>query len=467
MIRKIHLVLLAFTFIAVSCSDDDDNGQQAVVEGGAISGGPFTFTVDGIPDMVSGITLDGTQEGSEASWVVTDDASDPSILGLPPDLAALEGVDFDSAGGGNCLIWYLRHDGSLEGAAPGNTVSQLTGNFDLSNSILVTRITAGTIAGGPFTFIVDGNPDMVSGITLDGSSFGSASSWVVTDNAADPVILGLPPTLSALEGVDFDGAGGGECLIWYLRHDGSLGGAAVNNTVSQLTGNFSLSNSLTVTRLDAGSIAGGPFVFSVDGAADMVSGITLDGSQFGSSSSWVVTDNAADPVILGLPPTLGDLEGVNFDGAGGGECLIWYLRHDGTLDGAMVNNTVSQLSGNYDLSNALTVTRLDAGSISGGPFNFTVDGIPDMVSGITLDGNQFGSNSSWVITDNAADPQILGLPGDMAALEGVDFDGAGVGTCLIWYLRHDGSLSGAMMGNNVSDLSGNFDLSNAITVNRN
>ena len=248
MIRKIHLVLLAFTFMAISCSDDDDNGQQTVVEGGAISGGPFTFIVDGIPDMVSGITLDGTQEGSASSWVVTDNAADPVILGLPPTLSALEGVDFDAAGGGECLIWYLRHNGGLGGAVVNNTVSQLTGNFSLSNSLTVTRLDAGSIVGGPFNFTVDGIPDVVSGITLDGNQFGSNSSWVITDNAADPQILGLPDDMVALEGVDFDGAGVGTCLIWYLRHDGSLSGASMGNNVSDLSGNFDLSNLIIVNR---------------------------------------------------------------------------------------------------------------------------------------------------------------------------------------------------------------------------
>lgn len=356
MIKKFFLGVLASGFMATSCSDDD----TIAINAGTITGGPFTFAVDGTPDMVSGISLDGNQLGSESSWVVTDDSADPSILGLPPTLAALEGVNFDGAGGGNCLIWYLRHDGSLSGAIIGNNVSQLSGNFDLSNSISVTRLNGGTITGGPFAFAVDGNPDMVSGITLSGTPFGCESSWVVTDNSMDPVILGLPPTLAALEGVNFDGAGGGECLIWYLSHDGSLGGAMVNNTVSQLTGNFSLSNSISVTRLDAGMISGGPFNFTVDGMPDMVSGISLDGNQFGSEFTWVVTDDAANPTILGLPPTLSALEGLNFDGAGVGTCLIWYIRHDGSLNASDIvpmSSTVADLTGNFDLSNSITVNR--------------------------------------------------------------------------------------------------------------
>ena len=41
----------------------------------------------------------------------------------------------------------------------------------------------------------------------------------------------------------------------------------------------------------------------------------------------------------------------------------------------------------------------DAGTITGGPFNFFVDGTPDMVSGIATDPDAVGTNRSFVITD--------------------------------------------------------------------
>ena len=69
-----------------------------------------------------------------------------------------------------------------------------------------------------------------------------------------------------------------------------------------------------------------------------------------------------------------------------------------------------------------------------------------------------------VLFDRDAEGNILGLPPTIEALEGVDFDGAGVGTCLIWYLRFEDGLVGAEMGANANDLQGNFDLSNSITV---
>jgi len=209
MIKKAMFALLAMSIIVTSCSDDDDNGNGTTTpNAGVLSGGPFTFVVDGTPDFVSGVTTDADAVGTNRTFVITDDAL--NILGLPPTLEALEGVDFDGAGVGTCLIWYLRYEDDLEGAEMGMNAGDLTGTFDLSNSITVNRVdapNAGTLSGDDFIFCVDGEVDNVSGITTDPNAVGTNRTFVITDDALN--ILGLPPTLEALEGVDFDG--GDEC----------------------------------------------------------------------------------------------------------------------------------------------------------------------------------------------------------------------------------------------------------------
>ncbi len=214
---------------------------------------------------------------------------------------------------------------------------------------------AGVLAGGPFTFCIDGQADNVNGITTDANAVGSNSTFVITDDAGN--ILGLPPTLNDLQGVDFDGAGGGTCLILYLRFEDGLQGAEVGMNANNLQGTFDLSNSIEVVRNapNGGQILGGPFTFTVDGTADMVAGISLDGNQSGTNSTWVITDDAGN--ILGLPPTLADVEGVNFDDAGPGVCLIWYLRFEDGLQGAEVGMNANNLSGCFNLSNSIMVTR--------------------------------------------------------------------------------------------------------------
>ena len=353
--KKLIFGVLALSLVFASCSNDDDT-VAVTVNAGTLSGGPFTFFVDGTPDFVSGIATDPNASGTNRTFVITD--ADGNILGLPPDNAALEGVDFEGAGVGTCLIWYLRFEDGLLGAAVGENANDLQGTFDLSNSITVTRNAgpnAGTLSGGPFTFCVDGEVDNVSGITTDPTAVGTNRSFIVTD--ADGTILGLPPTIEALEGVDFDGAGPGVCLIWYLRYEDGIVGLEPGADANALEGIFSLSNAIEVTRNEpnGGEITGGPFTFTVDGTPDMVSGIMLDGTQTGTNSTWVITDDAGN--ILGLPPTMEALEGVDFDGAGVGVCLIWYLRYEDDTTGLEAGENVDDMSGCFSFSNAITVTR--------------------------------------------------------------------------------------------------------------
>ena len=242
--------LILVLFFA-SCSDDDDGSESnpVVAVAADISGGPFVICVDGNPQTVSGISLGSGSVGSGRSWVITDDQG--TILGLPPTLDDVENVDFDAAGPGTCFIWYLRYEGEISGLEAGMNADNLQGNFDLSNSIEVSRneVNAGVLSGGPFEFTVDGTPDFVSGITLDNSSSaGSNSSWVITDDLGN--ILGLPPTLDAVEGVDFDAAGPGVCFIWYIRYEDGLQGLEAGMNVDELEGCYCLTEGIQVTRND-------------------------------------------------------------------------------------------------------------------------------------------------------------------------------------------------------------------------
>ncbi len=332
-------------------------------------------------------------------------------------------------------------------------------------------VNAGIITGGPFEFNVDGEADFVTGITLDASgAVGTNSTWVITDDVGN--ILGRPGTLEMVEGVNFDDAGAGSCFIWYARFENDSN-IETATTVDEITGSFDLSNSIEVVRnqvVNAGTLSGGPFTFTVgDGTPDMVSGITLDATNaFGENRTWIITDDQG--IILGLPGTLEMVEGNDFDGAGDGTCLIWYARYNGTVTGLEVGMNANNVEGDFDLSNSITVNRnqvANAGTISGGPFAFTSgDNQPDQVSGITLNATEaFGENSTWIITDDQG--KILGLPATLAMVEANDFDGAGVGTCLIWYARYNGTVTGLAVDMNANQVQGDFDLSNSIQVTRN
>ena len=461
--HKLFVVVAALVTLGlVSCGDDDDTA--VVPNAGELAGGPFTFIVDGVADNVSGITLNSNDAvGSNSSFVVTDDAG--NILGLPPTLEALEGVNFDDAGVGVCLIWYLRYENGLEGLEVGMNTNGLSGSFDFSNSITVNRvaIAGATLSGGPFTFVVDGEVDNVSGITIDDSNVnGMNTTFVVTDDAGN--ILGLPPATTELEGVDFDEAGGGTCLIYHLTYQDGLEGLSAGMNVGDLDMSKSaISNALIVYRIDAPTLTGGPFTFTVsDGMPDNIQegAIEMEGGfAFDDMSSWVITDE--DGNILGLPPVF---TAPDFDDAGEGTCFVWYITYGDDVTGLAVDNNVDDLEGTYDLSNSITVYRVLASEISGGPFDFIVDGTADNIpaDGITIEasGSDLGE-SGWVVTDTEGN--ILGLPPTFTA---PDFDAAGPGTCLVWYISYEEGLSGLEMGMNANDLDGLFVLSNPITVNR-
>ena len=310
-------------------------------EGGALAGGPFSFCVgDGIADNIpaGGISLSGNS-GTNSQWVVTDERGD--ILGLPPTFAA---VNFDGAGPGTCLVWHLSFESGILGVQLGANTNNLQGCYSLSNPITVYRgqPEGGRLVGGPFEFCVgDGVADNIpaGAITLSGNSGGN-SQWVVTDDIGN--ILGLPPSFEA---VNFDGAGPGTCLVWHLSFEDGLVGATMGANTSNLQGCYSLSNPVTVVRVDrpdGGTLTGGPYSFCVgDGVADNIpaDGITLAGNR-GSNSQWVVTDDLGN--ILGLPPTF---SAVNFDGAGPGTCLVWHLSFEDGLIGATMGANTSNLQG--------------------------------------------------------------------------------------------------------------------------
>lgn len=354
--RQILLGCIALGALFTSCESDDDNTNTVTPEAGELTGGPFNFFVDGMPDMVSGVALTGALAGDETTFVITDDAK--NILGIPPTLEAVEGVDFDGAGVGACYIYHLAYQDGLAGLTMGENLDDFSGDFDLSNFLIVNRNAgplAAEIVGGPFEFCVDGSPDMVSGLSLMGESVGSENGWVITSDTGE--ILGLPPTLDAVQGVDFDGAGAGVCLIWYLRYEPGLQGLEVGQNANDLVGSFDLSEPVEVVRNEtiAAEITGGPFTFTVDGTPDMVSGLGLTGESSGSLNGWVITTDTGE--ILGLPPTLAAVEGVDFDGAGTGVCLIWYIRYEEGLVGLEMGANANDLEGCFDLSEPVTVTR--------------------------------------------------------------------------------------------------------------
>ncbi len=426
--------------------------------GGVLEGGPFTFCVgDGSDDMImeGEITL-SENSGSNGAWVLTD--IEGTIIDIPSGYSE---INFDGFATGTSFIWYLSYEDGLIGAEIGMNAFDLSGCFSLSNPIEIfhNQPIGGVLEGGPFEFCVgDGADDMImeGDITLTGNE-GTNTQWVVTD--ADGNILDLP---SSYADVNFDESVAGNYFIWNLSYEDGLIGAEIGMNAADLSGCFSLSNSIEVIRNlpMGGTIEGGPFTFCVgNGEADNIQDgdITLtDNSD--SDNTWLITD--ADGIIVGITANYFDYD---FDDSASGEYQIWNLSFYGDLTGVEIGMNAADLSGCISLSNPImiTTTQVNGGTISGGPFEFCVsDDVADMIAAgaITLAGNT-GSNNIWVITET--DGTIIALPSNYATF---DFTGSGAGTCLIWHLTYEDGLNGATVGLNASGLEGCFELSNSITI---
>ncbi|MCB0705821.1 MAG: T9SS type A sorting domain-containing protein [Saprospiraceae bacterium] len=423
---------------------------RTAVDGGEISTTDPTEICagDGVADPID-VSLSGNI-GLNSAWVITD--ADGTILALP----AGPPFDLEGAGGGTCLIWHISFDDDLDGAVVGNNASDLTGCFDLSNPITVTRngVNGGILSTDDATTLCvgDGSDDLID-ISVSGSE-GSNSAWVITD--AMGMILELPvgPPFN------FENAGPGISLIWHLSFEDGLVGAEVGLNANDLEGCFDLSEPIVVTRYE-GFTTGGtisttdPTDICVGDAIPNPINVTLEGNT-GTNSAWLITDDLGNILALPAGPPF-DLEG-----AGGGTCFIWHLSYVEGIVGAVVGNNVTDIEGCFSLSNFISVTR---NAVAGGVITTNSpteicagDGTADPIN-VTLTGSE-GANSAWVITDQAGN--ILDLP----AGPPFDLEGAGGGICLIWHLSFEDGLEGAVIGNNATELSGCFDLSNPIEVTR-
>ncbi|GAA3510746.1 hypothetical protein GCM10022393_25420 [Aquimarina addita] len=387
---------------APDCGDE----TPIVTDGGTLSGGPFVFTVgDGIPDYATDVTLSGNV-GDNSQYIITD--SSGGILGLP---TAVEDTDFDGTGEGRCFIYHVSYNGTITGLVVGGTLSTLSGDFDISNSIDVTRnINGGVIENVVYDEDIDGN--------------------LSTDN--------LVPTLIELAGGD-------------------------NRVISGQTGTVDQANFFTFEIPDGYQLS--ELIVDRYSGADDIGFIGIDEGEIISGQP---ANNAPSRLIGGLSygtanvgtnilPAMGDLDNPAAPFVSGfgftpplpsGTYTVW-LNQTGGSSSTILNFVLTPT----------TAIEVDGGIVSGGPFEFTVgDGIADNVSGVSVSGN-IGTTSQWVVTDDSGN--ILGLP---ITIESVDFDGTGVGTCFIYHLSYNETITGLETNNNLSVLTGDYDLSNKIDV---
>ncbi len=428
---------------------------------------PTTICVDGIGDPID-VTTDDAGIGANSAWVITDAA------GIILDLPAGPPFDLDGAGPGQCLIWLVNFDDPNFAPAVGDDAAALVADATcaaLSNPITVDRIeiTAPVISTTDPTTICadDGIPDPITVTIDDAGTGGTTTAWVITDGAG--IILALPPGLT----FDLEGAGGGTCLIWLVSTNDPAFAPAVGDDAAAAVGAATcatLSNPISVIRqtdcaactASASTIStSDPTRICVDGVGDPIN-VDFDVAGMGDGA-WVITDAAG--IILALPP----MPPFDLDGAGAGQCLIWYVNVDDDSFAPAVGDDAAAAvaaSSCAFLSNPITVDRIEvtAPAISTtDPTDICADdGIDDLITP-TVDAAGIGANSAWVITDAAG--IILALP----PAPPFNLEGAGAGTCLIWLVNFDDPNFAPAVGDDAAAAVAGATcavLSNSIAVNR-
>ncbi len=116
-----------------------------VIEEGTFTGGPYEICLDGIPDFITDLTLEGA-EGAIVKLVLVDESN--SIIANFDDLAEFATLDFESLTAGTCTLYAISAGVGFTGCEVGNTLKfDFEGCYKLSNPVTFTKMACGTLVG--------------------------------------------------------------------------------------------------------------------------------------------------------------------------------------------------------------------------------------------------------------------------------------------------------------------------------
>ena len=440
----------------VIVSRDVSNGGTIILDNGATE---TTICVgEGVDDLIGATLTGGTTVGNNNRWVITDDNN--NVLGLP----SAPPFNFENAGPGTCLVWNLNSAGTLTGLAMGGNLSDLMGCYSLSNALVVNRITIDN-SSSTSTISYNMNGCNAQNAGTGGSDF-SELTGIVDNNASCTTLSGgniyrRNPTVNP-----------------HSCTPGLNGTSAVcvsSSTSCNFVADSDLAVRFDITVEPAANGTGSLSSVSFYEAAPMTF-VWINGSSgpnnFPTRYGIRVLKDGTEIFRQTGIPTSNDfsLQSFNFSNNPAFSVsttstfsfeLLAYCT-------AGINSTVTA----WDLED-LVITSQCLGGLNGG--NLTLSGNGPSAGGTSVDVcvddgmnenitvnliNAAGPNMGYVITDDLGN--ILALP--MA--QPFNFEGIVPGVCQIWNLAYVGGLGGATVGNNISDLTGCFSLSNPVAVSR-
>lgn len=407
---------------------------------------------DGTPDLVNVQVSGGQSEFT--SWIFTDNTG--VILDLPTGTP----FNFENDGPPLVRIWYINYESGLTGLEIGNNISQISGCFHLSNTIIINRQQpeGGVInTNSPTTICVDdGTPDIVE-VSVSNQQ-GAQFRWLVTNQ------LGFIESISGAPPFNFEGTPIGVAQIYHLSYYGFLSGLTVGENVLGLIGCYAFSNPILITRIggedciscdvDGGNISAtsSTVICKGDAVPDQVN-ISLENAE-GPQSSWIIANGFGQIQQLPSGPPF------NFTNSPPGVYLIYHINYESPLNGLAIGELISELDGCFDLSNGVSIEVVapDGGTISTSSMTTvcTDDGLNDNITGFLTGGS--ASFQAWFIT-NAAN-QIIALPSGPP----FNLEGTGAGGARIWHIGYETGFAGLEIGANTAFFTGCYDLSNSIDI---
>lgn len=328
----------------------------------------------------------------------------------------------------------------------------------ISNLLTGQVVDGGNIAlpNGDLSAIacVTSGQEKVFDIILNNNS-GENSAWVVTDTF--DMIIGLP----ANPPIDLDNYIEEQIRVWHLSYE-QIDGLAVGVTKDDITGNFDYSNHVFLgqKRLFPGtlSLVSGDTIISCsgDGLSDSITLSIINNN--GLNNAFIISD--IDGKILNI-----DQDSIiNTDSLGIGLCYIQHITFESGLIGLVKDSSLINLIGCYELSNQISISKtvVNGGYIylGQGRTDITIcvgDGQADAFTPTLI--NDIGTNKRWIITDSLG--KILALVNNGT----FNLEGVGPGKCRIYHVRYE-SIQNLVRNQNIDSLSGCFDLSNPIRINR-
>ena len=408
---------------------------------------------DNINDIIEIDVLPGV--GPLTSWVVTDPFGE--ILNIRQN-----GIfDLSDISGDENIIYNIKHAQGVQGIALGEYLSDIQGCYSISNPIQVTK---GNNDGGELTFngktnalicLSDGTPPIIE-VDLQ-NNFGQSSRFLITNPEGEIEKIVNSKTL------DFEGLGVGTSMVYNVSFTSGINGIGISNNISEIEGCFDFSNPLIVDRY---FIFGGNLsvnnnqniieICGGEGNVDFIDVSLID--NVSPLNQLLITDE--NGIIVALPAS----NNISFESGPTGNYYLYNIGYAEDVTNLTIGKNISELIGCYELSNAVTIKR---SSVNGGSLYFQEEGTfyeacisTGEVQALTLLVENNSGNSLFIETTN--DGEILRIFQDRI----IDLTGIEPGQCRIYNISFF-EVEGLEVGNNISQLTGCFSISNHVLIEKN